>query len=260
MYLIKLGGSVITNKHQANFFKQDITDRLAAELSQANHEYIIVHGAGSFGHILAKKYQLNNGSVSQNQHMGFAETQHNVQHLNSLILNTLHKHHLPAVSIPPHATVKLDNHTPFQIDYTIFKSYLQQKFLPVTYGDVVLDKTLGFSICSGDLLIQLLASHFKPEKVLFVIDEDGLYTANPKTNPAAELITAASSADLDTYTTSDNTYADVTKGMKGKIDTIKNIATMGIDTILLNGNKKNRLLDTLTGKTTINTHIIGGKK
>ena len=54
-----------------------------------------------------------------------------------------------------------------------------------------------------------------------------------------------------------NTYADVTKGMEGKLLTIKQIARGGVDTILLNGNVKNRLYDTLTGKKVRHTIVKG---
>ena len=48
--------------------------------------------------------------------------------------------------------------------------------------------------------------------------------------------------------------------MKGKIETIKNIANLGIDIVLLNGNIDNRLYDTLIGKETKCTLILGEKK
>jgi len=54
MYLIKFGGSVITEKSNRDaVFKKSIMDKLAKSLASAGKEYIIVHGAGSFGHVLA---------------------------------------------------------------------------------------------------------------------------------------------------------------------------------------------------------------
>ena len=73
------------------------------------------------------------------------------------------------------------------------------------------------------------------------MDEDGLYTANPKTESIAELIKEISFNDLTKFSTTANTYADVTKGMEGKIETIRQIAEKGIDTYLINGNFDNRL-------------------
>ena len=106
----------------------------------------------------------------------------------------------------------------------------------------------------------MLAEYFKPEKVLFVLDEDGIYTSNPKTDKNAEFIEKATILELQDLATSANDHADVTKGMQGKIETIKSISRLGIDTVLLNGNINNRLYDTLVGKKTKNTFVIGEKR
>jgi len=257
MIILKIGGSVITNKTKKDSFKQKIMDNLAKEIKKANKEIILVHGAGSFGHILAKKYDLNKGYIRKNQINGFSLTHASVQSLNSLVLNCLHKNGVPAVSISPHTMLKLDNHKLFDMNYKIFQNYLDKNFVPVTFGDVVLDKKLGFSICSGDLLVSVLAEHFKPEKVVFVIDEDGLYTANPKINKNAKFIDNVKLRDLEKLTTALDSHADVTKGMGGKIDIIKNVARFGIDTVLLNGNKPGRLYRVLVGKDTKCTVVRG---
>jgi isopentenyl phosphate kinase len=259
MFVIKFGGSVITDKAKDCCFKQDVMDRLAAELQRAKKEVILIHGAGSFGHILAKKYRLNDGFRRKNQLEGFALTHAAVQRLNSLVLASLHNHNLPAVSIPPHAVFSLSNHMLPQMKNPIFRTYLKLGFLPVSFGDVALDTSLGISICSGDLLMEVLATQFNPEKVIFVLDEDGLYTANPKTSTKATFLESATVQDLETLTTSANAHADVTKGMGGKLNIIKHIAQGGVDTVLLNGNIHNRLYDTLKGNKTKHTIVHGEK-
>ncbi len=260
MFVVKLGGSVITDKSKKYFFKKEVMDKLSIEIKKANKDIILVHGAGSFGHILAKEYMLNQGYRNDEQLQGFSLTHAMVQKLNSLVLSSLHDKGIAAVSIPPHVILKLDDHKPSKMDYNVFRDYLDKGFTPVTFGDVALDKKLGFSICSGDLLLQMLAKHFKPEKVIFALDEDGLYTSNPKIDKNAEFIEKSTMDELENFTTNSNRYADVTKGMEGKIETIKNIANLGIDIVLLNGNIDNRLYDTLIGKETKHTLIYGEKK
>ncbi len=259
MIIIKLGGSVITNKAKECCFKQKTMDQLAAEIKKANKQVILIHGAGSFGHILAKQYKLNDGLQQNKQIKGFCLTQAMVQRLNSLVLESLHRHDVPAISIPPHAVLRLLNHKFSHMGFTIFKQYLDLGFTPVSFGDVALDTRLGFSICSGDLLVQVLTAEFKPEKVIFVLDEDGLYSANPKTEPNAVFIEKATTKQLETLTTQIDAHADVTQGMKGKIHTIRQIAKQGIDTILVNGNIHNRLSDTLKGKKVRSTVVYGDK-
>ena len=260
MYIIKLGGSVITDKSKENRFKKVVVDNLVNAIKKANKKIIIIHGAGSFGHIIADKYRLNDGLKSNDQLLGFSLTHGMVQKLNSLVLDSLHNNGISAVSIPPHSSLVLDNHNSFKFDYEIFKKYLDINFTPVTFGDVVLDKRLGFSICSGDLLMLLLAENLKPEKTIFVIDEDGFFTSNPKKDINAKLIESATKDQLNQYTMSKDGHADVTGGMKGKIETIKKIADLGIDTILLNGNKPDRLFKVLNGEKTKSTIITGGLK
>jgi len=260
MYIIKLGGSIITDKTKENCFRQKIVDNLAKEIKKSNKDIIIIHGAGSFGHIIADKYNLKEGYQSKDQLHGFSLTQGWVQKLNSLVLDALNNNSISAVSIPPHSILKLDNHKPSTFNHIIFKDYLDIGFTPVSFGDVVLDNKLGFSICSGDLLMQLLAEHLKPEKIIFVIDEDGLFTSNPKIDKNAKLIESATADQLAKYTADKDKHADVTGGMQGKIVTIRNIAKMGIDTILLNGNKPDRLFQVLIGENAKSTIISGGLK
>ena len=260
MFIIKLGGSVITDKSKKYSFRKEASDRLSKEIKKANKKVIIVHGAGSFGHILAKKYDLNSGHKNDEQLRGFSLTHTMVQKLNTMVLDSLHENAIDAVSISPHSVLKLDDHKPLKFNIEIFKDSIEKGFTPVTFGDVVLDKKLGFSICSGDLLIQLFAEYFKPEKIIFVLDEDGIYTSNPKINKNAKLIKSTTLDALNNYTTSADAHADVTGGMGGKIGVISNISKLGIDTILLNGNKPDRLYKVLVGEATTCTTVYGGKK
>lgn len=257
MYLIKIGGSVITEKSSIATFRPQIMDELAFQLAKVNETFILVHGAGSFGHVLAKKYELTNGLTYHEQRYGFAETQALVQTLNTHVLTALHQYKIPAVSLPPHAFLTFTNRTVETVMMDLFQSYVDKGFIPVTYGDVVLDWKIGFSICSGDLLIWLLAKTFQPKKVIFVIDEDGMYTKNPKMHPDAELVETIKGDDIDTLQTTLDKHADVTQGMAGKLQTIKKITSLHIDTVLVNGLTPNRLYKVLRNQSTPHTIIKG---
>ncbi len=257
MYLIKFGGSVITDKTSLGIFRRETVDKLVESMRDVKEEIIIVHGAGSFGHILAEKHHLNRGCFSDEQRRGFSETHIMVQKLNHLIMESLHQHGLPAVSIAPHDIVVFRNHNVEEFLYKPFERYLERGFIPVTFGDVVLDLSKGCSICSGDVLISTLAKHFHPSKVVFVIDEDGLYTANPKIHRDAEFIEEITPEKLLKLETTMDSHADVTSGMAGKIKNILEISRLHIDTILVNGNKPERLYAILHGKQTRCTTVKG---
>ncbi|MDG6228677.1 MAG: isopentenyl phosphate kinase, partial [Candidatus Thermoplasmatota archaeon] len=179
------------------------------------------------------------------------------QQLNTYVLSSFQDQGLPVVSIPPHATVILNNHDIERFDTEIFSRYRTNGFIPMTFGDVVLDTVLGCSICSGDVLIRVLAETFQPESVIFLMDEDGLYTANPKKDKNATFIKDITIDELHTLTTKVDDHADVTKGMQGKLEMITKIVQQGSNVFLLNGNKPDRLYDVLQGKQTICTTIHG---
>lgn len=254
MFLIKIGGSVITEKTQEKpIFKKKVMDDLASMLQKAGKNVVIIHGAGSFGHVLAKRYNLNKGCSSSLQKQGFVETHALVQTLNTFVLQSLHNHGIAAVSIPPHATTICNNHEIDKIETDIYLTYMTFGFTPVGYGDVVLDRSLGCSICSGDLIVQHLAETLNPEAIIFVMDEDGLYTDNPKIDKNATFIKSIGINELNDLNTRMDAHADVTKGMGGKLKIIKKIVEEGNKTILINGNKADRLYDVLLDKSTKST-------
>ena len=256
MLLLKLGGSVITDKNRLNVVRKRILNRLSKEISMVDDKIIIVHGAGSFGHILAERYRLNDGYSNENQLEGFALTHRNVRILNNIVLDSLTSAGIPSISIPPISFIELDNRKPKQVNLKTFRKTLDGNFIPVTFGDVVFDVSLHFSICSGDLLMILLAKEFKPDRVVFAIDEDGIYSKNPKKYKNARLLTELSRDELSKVAT-DLTYSDVTGGMEGKLNSIAEIAGMGIDVVVVNGNKRDRVYRALTGRRTKGTIIYG---
>ena len=81
--LIKLGGSVITDKSQYRRFDKDAVSRLCREIAESGKQAVVVHGAGSFGHILAKRYSIQDGYSSKEQIPAVAMVQHDVRELSS---------------------------------------------------------------------------------------------------------------------------------------------------------------------------------
>lgn len=257
MILVKLGGSVITDKNKPNTVRRRVLNRLSKEIKRTEEDIIVVHGAGSFGHLYAKQYKLNQGYIAPEQRNGFALTHKNVRLLNNIVLESLINAGVPAVSLSPVSFIELSNGKKGHYNMSWFKKALAVGVVPVTFGDVVFDTKLGFSICSGDLLMVALTEEFAPKRAVFVIDEDGIYSANPKVEKTAKLLEKVSSEDLSKIMTKADVYADVTGGMKGKIESIKEIADMGTEVWVVNGNKRGRTYRALSGKKTVATVISG---
>jgi len=59
MILIKLGGSIITNKEKPLSPRIKTIENLAKNLKKIDEPLIIVHGGGSFGHYWSVKYDMH---------------------------------------------------------------------------------------------------------------------------------------------------------------------------------------------------------
>lgn len=265
MIILKIGGSSLTNKDSSesdvNF---ESLERIALEikssLDNGPKQLIIVHGAGSFGHPPAKKYKIGEAfdeSEYPQKRIGFCETQNAVKKLNMHVCEAFIKQGLPVVAIPASSfmTAKDKRINPCSLD--AFTRYLNEGFIPVIYGDVVLDDDLGICVISGDQLIQYLARNLTPDKVILGTDVDGVYNKNPKTHDDAIFFDKFSSLeDLDTL--EGTTNIDVTGGMVGKIKELLYLADLGIESMIINAEVENNIFKVLEDEDVKGTVISRG--
>ena len=106
LIILKIGGSVITDKDGELAARTRDMSRLVEEIRKANvQNLIIVHGGGSFGHPVAQQYAIKEGFKEESQKIGFAETHHVMTVLNGLFMDALIWRNVPAVSITPYSCI-----------------------------------------------------------------------------------------------------------------------------------------------------------
>lgn len=247
MILIKFGGSVITDKSRYRTFNADTVRRLCREIKESGEKVIVVHGAGSFGHVLAQENHLNEGFSDKSQIPAVAQVCYDMRDLNSMIIKELNDAGLPAISVPTGSCFMMEERKLIMNDTEVLSSMLEKGIMPVMFGDVVMDRKLGFAICSGDQIMELMTRIFHPSRVIFVSDIDGLYDKDPKTNADAKLFGIVDKKVLETVKT-DATAADVTGGIRRKMETMLRMCSRGCDCVLINGNAEGRLLSLLKGE------------
>ena len=112
LVLLKLGGSLITDKTQPNTPRLDMIERLAGEIKAAidmrkdDLILIIGHGSGSFGHPPAAKYNITAGATGPESWIGLAETSAAAARLNRIVVDTLLEAGVPAISFQPSASTR----------------------------------------------------------------------------------------------------------------------------------------------------------
>lgn len=254
MMIVKLGGSALTVKDAKEATVDEANlERISKEVSNYNDDMVIVHGAGSFGHILAKKYAIGDRITNAPENLfrmeGLSLIQASMQLLNYHIVKKLQENGVPAIGIKPSTFILTENKRIKICDIAIVKRYVDEGFVPVLYGDAVLDLNddIKFAIISGDQLITYFAKELHADKVILSSDVDGIYTDNPKTNPEAELIEVVT-RDTKLTLTENTNQADVTGGMAGKIRELLELADDGIESMIINAEKEGNLESAVSGK------------
>ncbi len=108
---LKLGGSLITDKRQAETPRPDVIARLAAEIAAARAQVptmqlVIGHGSGSFGHVVGRRYGTRAGVESAVDWYGFAATADAAARLNRIVVAALLAADVPAWAIQPSVTLR----------------------------------------------------------------------------------------------------------------------------------------------------------
>jgi isopentenyl phosphate kinase len=255
MLLVKLGGSVITDKMNYRVLREDVLNRLAGEIARSEEPTVVVHGAGSFGHVIASKHGIQNGFRDASQLMGAAQVLEDVRVLNLAVTSALVRSGVPAVSLPPSAMARLSNGKLESLDIDAFRRYLKLGIAPVTFGDVTLDVERGFGICSGDQLMEVLARELAPSRIIFCSDVDGVYTCDPREDPSARMLDVVDRSALDALPRTQH-CADVTGSIFGKIETMLRIAAHGGGSMVINGLVPGRLAAAMRGEEVVGTRVV----
>jgi len=257
--VLKLGGSVVTVKDKPLKADTANIERLSEEISKAGlKQLVIVHGGGSFGHPVARRYGIMGGDASINKSFGVSETHRAMVALNSLIVDALLALKVPALSISPSSFFITDEGRIKTANFTIIHRLVDLGIIPVLYGDVVLDQSRGFSILSGDQLASRIAVELGASRLVFGVDVDGIYSSDPKITPGAHLRESLQIKHIkDLVDLGEALTTDVTGGMLGKVMEASVTVEAGVEVIIANASKAGVIFKALIGEPVTGTILTG---
>jgi isopentenyl phosphate kinase len=260
LQLLKLGGSLITDKNQPHTARLDVLKRLANEIAQARQQdsrlsLIIGHGSGSFGHVPARKYGTRAGVHSPQDWLGFVEVWHEAQALNRLVMDALAGAGLPVIAFSPLASVTAQDGLAARWELGPLHSALQAGLMPVVYGDVIFDTIRGGTILSTEDLFIYLTQELHPRRILLAGREEGVWADYPACTRLVAEITPANFAEIS-QTLAGSAAPDVTGGMGSKVRLSLELvqAYPGLEVLVLSGEIPGSLLQVCNGAT-IGTRI-----
>jgi isopentenyl phosphate kinase len=129
---------------------------------------------------------------------------------------------------------------------------------PVSFGDIVPDEAMGFSICSGDLMMEAIAESFEPRLAVFCADVDGVYDSDPKSSKDARLIPELDKSTLREIRRTESRHPDVTGSIYGKLTRMLAISEHCEKCMIVNGNVPGRLKKALRGEKVVSTVVLPG--
>jgi isopentenyl phosphate kinase len=248
MLILKLGGAAITDKRTANTANTAAIDQIAALIARYPQKLILIHGAGSFGHIIAKDYNLHLGYQGDHQREGLIKLQLALHELNTMVIKALWAQGIPAMTVHPASMCVQENGRLVDFFLEPIQQMLAMQLIPVMYGDCVWDRGQKFSIISGDQLAVYLANQLGADKIAFGTNVDGVLDAAGQVIPRLDARSQISSQQSG--------VADVTGGMLGKVQEIAAVKTA--QTRIFNIQKIDQLERILAGKDDVGTLIISG--
>jgi len=237
MLLIKLGGSIITNKKKPLSAKRKTIDNIVSSFRKINEDFVVVHGGGSYGHYWSVKYNMHTKPKKYDL-KGVSIVKNSMIELNTIILDSFLKNKLNPYCLPP--TDFVMGNKPINKKILEIKKIANSGLIPITYGDALWYGNKKSYILSGDKIMSLLARVLRPRLSIFVLNEDGLYS---------DIKTKKLIYDFkDEKIFIKKTLMDVTGGMTRKVAEASIISKMGLKVFFVNGNKPERIVNAINRK------------
>ena len=264
IYLVKLGGSLITDKKQPETPRNDVISRLSAEICElrtsVDSGLIIGHGSGSFGHRAAERYGIHRGISSTEQLPGVGVTQSAAARLHALVFQNLLEAEVPAYSLAPSSFLVASEDRAELLWPEPVLLALDLGLVPAVYGDVVMNREWGTSICSTETLFLALAPALASrgrfvKGAVWLGETEGVFDSSGRVIPEIdpdEVEALASGVD-------GASGVDVTGGMRHRLQAVETLARLGIPSWIGNGLVPGNLIAAVHGDVVGGTWVRAGR-
>lgn len=212
--LLKLGGSVVTEKDEPETVDEDALAAAAETIGSVEFDrLVVVHGGGSFGHHHASEHGISRTAGSPDS-QAVRDIQGAMRELNDAVVDALADEGVPAVPVHPFSAAYRTDEGRLVHATTQLAAMLDQGWVPVLHGDVVTHDGVGATILSGDEIIVALAGNLGASRIGLCSTVPGVLDGEGEVIPSVE----AYADVVDVLGGSEST--DVTGGMAAKVKTL----------------------------------------
>jgi isopentenyl phosphate kinase len=208
--VLKLGGSVVTEKDEPETVDEASLGAAADAVADYDGELVVVHGGGSFGHHHAAEYGV---STTEGTHdvAGVAAIHGAMKRLNEAVVAALTERGVPAVPVHPLSAASRDAEGTLSLPTEQVRTLLAEGFVPVLHGDLVAHRDEGVTVLSGDELVVELAPAVEADRVGVCSTVPGVF------DTAGDVIDRIDSFADVAAALGDSEATDVSGGMAGKV-------------------------------------------
>lgn len=209
--ILKLGGSVVTDKGSPETIDEEALDRAVEAIAESGIEdLVIVHGGGSFGHHHASEHGISTTEGSHDA-AGALAVHDAMKRLDAAVVERLQDRGVPALPVHPLSGAHRDGESELYVSLQAVRTLLAEGFVPVTHGDLVAHEGEGVTVVSGDELVVALTAGLDADRL-------GLCSAVPGVlDEEGSVVPEISSYEVVADVLEGSDATDVTGGMAGKV-------------------------------------------
>ena len=223
LWIVKIGGSIISTADEQNQFNEPTLKLIASSLRALEHSLIIVHGTGYMSKEFARHNQILHGKIEARKKQTVTQCLLMLRNIHFTVLRIFVKAGIPAISISPFAFCELRQGQIKILHAELLRTVLRRGFVPILHGDLIVNPRGDFTVCSSDALIAALARQFPADRLLFATDVAGVFRKDPKQFPGSECFECLSPNTLKRLAQLPNDRNDVSGAMPAKLKAIQQV-------------------------------------
>lgn len=232
--IVKLGGSIITDKTRKRVVRAERLKRFAGLLAphsnNPEHHILVVLGGGSVGHVIAKRLRIDKGANFDLTRLYTLASE--MYELKVRLARLLAEQGVAAIALQETSYIVAEAQGRFNLFDLPLKHALSMGLLPIMSGGLVFDTQQGARPLNGDLLpLMLDPTSFLIRRVVMLTNVPGVLGTDGNVIRSLDLSNRHRVAILRPPTGT----TDVTGGMRSKVDVALRLAKDGIPTVICSG-------------------------
>lgn len=246
MYVVKIGGSLITHKDEYCRPNREVIRSYAKVIKEYWDELqgklIIILGGGSYGNGVPLRYNID-------------DSKNNWKHEDLLMMTTkmfewmtevttiFRSEGLPCYPFQGSSYISTDDGNLNTCFIKPIKDSLRLRLLPILSGDLTFDSSKRFVIFSSDKIPQVLNKEIDITRVVMLTNVDGIHYKHNSSQIFKNV--TRENYPIVLAETGSSKQQDVTGGMRTKVLSLIELAEQGIMSVICNGKQPNNLIDSI---------------